>query len=295
MTREQIKLLLHNHFSEIYKDFDTPLFILPFHGELGHLIGSYIHFIYSLEHKKKVIACKMGQECLFPGCDYFYDWEEIELPNKTIEGDMTKSRSFEYYYLKKVVSLEEGIKKRYKVYKDYNFMLPFIDFERFHSLDPLPTFIPELRRPETYPIDIAIVPRYRLRGPHRNYDKWYEIVEKLHESGYKIGSIGVKEYSFSDLDVEYKSWEYCISDRDIEPAINFIRSAKLTIATTTGIGFLSVFLNKPTLIIKLSSASDYDIYNGKTGNSFLKILTDTSPDSVISEAKNIMERIHVPL
>ena len=58
-------------------DFEQPVLVLPFYGEFGHFIYSFIRQVQMINAPNKIVCCKPGDEYYFPSAHgFFYDWSD---------------------------------------------------------------------------------------------------------------------------------------------------------------------------------------------------------------------------
>lgn len=209
---------------------------LPFRGELGWYLMSYVRMIHGYDHPNKIVCIKRGHECLFPTAqNFFYDWSDIPDDHKAGVIPMDD---------------EEEIKDRIMLQFPHD-QISFvshttIDWGNRHSFTEH-SFIPESKSKFGFKVDVVITPRQRkidvLRNWHCSY--WQILVNALVAKGLVVGLCGTKETSCELENVQYKSYEYIDIDSDVE----LMNSAKLVVTQESGLQYLSFLCKRPTFCV----------------------------------------------
>lgn len=209
---------------------------LPWRGEFGWMIMSFVKKFHADPAPDKIICCKRGHECLFPtAIGFFHDWDDIP--------DSQKAGVYE-------VTDEEIIKQR--VIENFpNQLIEFVPLSEvgWHNKHDFAehTFIPESKRKLGLKTDIVITPRKRVIDEHRNWtqENWQLVVNGLNHHGITVGICGNAETSFNIANVVYKSYNYIDVDSDIE----MMNNAKLVVTQESGMQYLSFLCQRPTFCI----------------------------------------------
>jgi len=221
--------------------------VLPWRGELGHMLLTYVRWIHLIPGEK-VVCCRPGQEPLFPSAVRFvHDWEEV--PDEMRSPEFLKSRENREY-------LQTLRLRLLKEFPESQIREPF-DGSKPRRIRPSPAhaFIPKPMgsKPPVYP-EILVAPRFRKYVPGRNYAYWVTVMKAL--AGLKtrdggnlaIGIIGLKETStdLPELDDCWKAWNY--SD-GFGVTLHWMRRARLVLATDSGLAHLAVMARAPLKVI----------------------------------------------
>src|ERR1700733_6603942 len=209
---------------------------LPFHGEFGWMIQTFVKRVHGYNHSNKIVCTKPGHECLFPSAQHFYhDWKDVEDNTKAgilanIDEEITKLKIIEHYQTDDIHFLSASE----------------VSWEEKVSLSHH-TFIPKSIHNNNLNIDIVICPRNRQMDAFRNWkqENWQTVINILVKHNITIGVCGAKETSFQLENVKYKSYDYMDVDSDVEMMSN----CKLVVAQESGLAYLSYLCKRPTYII----------------------------------------------
>lgn len=209
---------------------------LPFRGEFGWYIQTFVKRIHGYNHNNKIVCTKRGHECLFPSAQqFYYDWQDVE--DKSKAGILTNTD-------------EEILKKKiieHMQTDDIYFLSPAeTGWEEKESLSNK-IFIPQSLHNLGLKADVVIAPRNRVIDAHRNWtqDRWQTVVDELKQQNITVGMCGTKNTSFPLENIVYKSYEHIDVDSDVE----LINNAKLVIVQESGLQYLSFLCQKPTFCI----------------------------------------------
>lgn len=213
---------------------ETAVF-LPWRGEFGTMIMHHVRRVHAYQADRKVVCCRKGDEALFPSAsDFHYDWEDLpdqQKKTRSLKGDNNRQ------YLE---NLEGQLFKRYPGCR--------VVFPEYRSeIDRSRNFRPEPRVRRGLSCDIAVAPRFRQHGEHRNYQHWPLVVQKLVERGHRVGLIGMRGTSIDcpGVSEDLKGWNYDSLDAHLE----LMQSARLVLATDSGLAHLAVLAGCPLKVI----------------------------------------------
>lgn len=142
--------------------------------------------------------------------------------------------------------------------------------------------------------DVVLGARYRIRptAPNglisgRNFTKWPQIVEALHQHGYSIAQIGLAESSIK-LESDIKSWE---QPNPSQVSFALLKRCRLFIGTDTGTTHLAAICGAPIICFRRNDKGE-DMLNtftramAKRNGSFFCFVNEAwdRPESVIREA-----------
>lgn len=217
-----------------------PSFFLPYQGEFGCYIATFVRVVHTWPDASKIVACPADHRCLFPTADAFlHDYSEL-LPDSKKRGGSRRPWVREQLDL-----MREDICLRYPEYRDCPFVYPFMKLNCYKTPEIIKAhFGPEIT-PVGLTVDVAITPRYRRHARSRNLPFWQEIVDGLGERGYTVGCVGEKQTSQQLKRVSLCSWDY----GGLEATIEVLSRAKLVLAQNTGTAHLSVFLRCPMIVM----------------------------------------------
>lgn len=209
---------------------------LPFRGEFGWYIQTFVKRVQGYNHPNKIVCTKLGHECLFPTAqNFYYDWQDVK--DGTKAGITTNE--------------DEDILKRkiIEIYgtDDITFLSPKqTSWEEKASLASC-VFIPQSLHNLGLKTDIVIAPRNRTMDPHRNWkqENWQLVVDELVGRNYTVGVCGARETSFPLEKISHCSYHHIDVDSDVE----MMNNAKLIICQESGLLYLSFLCCRPTFVI----------------------------------------------
>lgn len=223
--------------------------ILPFYGEYGWFLNSYIRLVHYYISSKKVVCCRRGEEAYFPSAtEFYYEWKDIfedsekcgfrntwpigPLFEETSEEKILATKLTARYPEHELLGFHYGIPPELVQY----FPVP-IKIQRQYNLHP----------------DVVICARRRYamgnfgdRGT-RNYEQWPRIIEPLLESGYQIGIIGKHDTSYNFPGIQIRSWEY---EDSVGAVFEMLSNARLFIGTDTGPTHLAALSQTPMILFR---------------------------------------------
>lgn len=209
---------------------------LPFRGEFGWYLCSYVLMINGDSHTDKIVCIKPGHECLFPTVtNFFYNWQDI--PDNHKAGVI-------------IMDDEDTIKEMVKLQfpnEEITFIShSIIDWNNRHTFYQH-SFVPKHKNNLNIGVDVVITPRFRRIDANRNWklDNWQLLINELTNAGYTVGVCGTKETSHQLQNVLHKSYDHIDIDSDIE----MISKAKLVITQETGLQYLSFMCKRPTFCV----------------------------------------------
>lgn len=209
---------------------------LPFHGEFGWYIRTFVKRVQGYNHSNKIVCTKKGHECLFPSSSkFYYDWKDI---TDDIKAGIINNKE------------EENIKDKIREFfatDDICFLSASeTSWEEKTSLaDNI--FIPKSVHNLGLKVDIVIAPRNRVVDAHRNWTKenWQLVVNGLVEKNITVGVCGTAATSFELDNISCKSYDHIDVDSDVE----MMNNAKLVITQESGLQYLSFLCQRPTFCI----------------------------------------------
>lgn len=209
---------------------------LPFRGEFGWYLMSFVKMIHGTNHPNKIVCIKRGHECLFPSATkFFYDW--VDIPDNHKAGVITME--------------DEGAIKQKIASQFPDDEIEFISHTEIgwhnkHSFAEH-VFIPQSKSNNGLKVDVVITPRNRTMDAGRNWgcQNWQKVVDRLVSSGITVGVCGARETSCDLQNVLYKSYDYVDVDSDVE----MMNNAKLVVTQESGMQYLSFLCQRPTWCI----------------------------------------------
>ena len=165
--------------------------------------------------------------------------------------------------------------------------MPFQKWNCYKDTEKVKTCFEQYYHKQGLRADVVITPRKRGYQLRKNYNGWREIIGYLKHSGMSVASIGAKETSFTDLEVDIKSWDYGY----IDPIIELIKNSKVVLATNTGLAHLAVFLQHPMLLIANSSGMICWMECQRNKDVFFKTIYPTDPQNVIKHLDEYLNLI----
>jgi hypothetical protein len=218
---------------------------LPFRGEFGWYIQTFVKRIHGYNHHNKIVCTKRGHECLFPSAQrFYYDWQDAD---DTIKAGILSNTD------------EDLLKKNiidYMQTEDIFFLSPSeTSWAEKESLANI-TFIPQSLHNLGLKTDVVIAPRNRMIDAHRNATQtsWQTLVNELVQQNISVGVCGAANSSFNLVNIKHKAYEHIDVDSDVE----LINNAKLIIVHESGMQYLSFLCERPTFCIDhyLGASSD---------------------------------------
>ena len=277
INQERLKKVLG---LEPYQTNNRYVCFLPFRGEFGWYLMTFVKRVQGYNHTNKIVCIKSGHEALFPtASNFFYDWKDC-LDNEKA-GIFTNQD-------------EELIKN-----KIINFMgtddIHFVSSSEtsWEEKDSLSnnTFIPKPCHNyiDNFVVDICLCPRKREVDAHRNWtkEKWQTVVNILNANNITTAICGTKDTSFNLENVKYKSYDYIDVDTDIKLMLN----SKLVIVQESGLQYLSFLCERPTFCID-HYHKDYGADLHRNKNVAFKALTNVweNPNQLVVEIKHFLEK-----
>jgi hypothetical protein len=180
-----------------------PCVILPFLGEFGWFVHSFIRQVALLRSPEKIVCCRPGEELYFPSANGFlYDWED---PFKDAQrcgyrNEWPVNPSFRP--TAEEVQLIQRIGSNFPRHQIIHFGAPLSSAVAGTTY---PSFeIPPRSSPAP---DVVVSCRKREWDAYRNFDQWPRLLNSMASAGCTLGVVGQKETTY---DFEYfvnRSWE----------------------------------------------------------------------------------------
>lgn len=206
---------------------------LPFRGEFGWYIMSFVKKIHGDSRSNKIVCIKAGHECLFPSAtNFYYDWKDIPDNHKAGVIAMNDEET-----------IKENIISRFPNNEIEFVSHTEIGWHNKHSFAQH-TFIPQSKNKFGLNVDVVITPRNRDMDRGRNWgcQNWQIVVDKLVANGITVGVCGARETTCQLENVLHKSYDYIDVDSDVE----MMNNAKLVITQESGMQYLSFLCQRPT-------------------------------------------------
>ena len=211
---------------------------LPFIGEFGWYIFTFVKRIHGDPATNKIVCCKRGHECLFPtATDFFYDWQDIQ--------DSQKAGIYEDFSHE--TELKQRIQSHFNLPSDVEWSSP--SSNGWHDKHDYANniFIPKSLMPHDLKADVVITPRHRGMDEHRNWtaENWQYVVNELNKRNISVATCGAKDSSYILEGVKHNAYDYIDVDSDVE----LMNNAKLVITQESGMQYLSFLCQRPTMCI----------------------------------------------
>ncbi|MHC4698488.1 MAG: hypothetical protein ACYTFA_17280 [Planctomycetota bacterium] len=233
-------------------DAETFRIVLPYRGEFGHKIMWHASFINALP-KPKIVFCEMGEECLYPDVTHY---EIVKSPDEFSRLEWTEydndfiQRCRHHSIFSRWVSNVGGAM----------FCVPNIpgrsDTVRVEWVEPLPKhpenqdglkpFVPEPYFRQNITCDVVVCPRKRSHPDQlcKNWPNWPRLVDAL-TPRYTVFAGGAPDSSDPEVNCP-RAWDY---DRFLDATVEAMLSAKVVVATDSGLAHLAVLCGRPLLLI----------------------------------------------
>lgn len=246
-------------------------FFLPWQGEFGWFICTFIRSIHTWNADFKVIACHAGQKCLFPTAnEFFHDFSDL-VPDRRRSGVMA-TKWVEY----RLRELEERIRTEHPRFRDHKFVLPFMKNNCFTA--PRETvrarFTPGIVL-RNLNADVAVTPRQRAYYPNRNLPFWQAIVDSLRAQGLTVAALGRKDASLNLRGVVGNSWDY----DDVDACVELMQNARVVLSQNTGLAHFAVFLKAPMIMMRTGNGMICWMNQQRDADTFFQII---EPDPKIA-------------
>ena len=243
------KSMIHYHSELTGHTFTKEVVILPFYGEYGYYLTSFVRSVQRLRSPRKVVCIRRGEEVLFPTASaFFYDWRDF-IP------DSQKCGFRDSWPITPRPPLREEdrelINELEKTFPHHELLIidtPLSSKEVIDITIPIDRMMEPQRR-----VEIVIAARRRHangtfgdRGL-RNFHRWSEIVEPLGEAGYSFGQIGLSETSYQLPLITTRSWD---APSPTQEAIAMLQHAFLFIGTDTGPSHLAAIVGTPAICFR---------------------------------------------
>lgn len=199
---------------------------LPYRAEFGFIVmvhAPQVHYAIN-EHDEQIqwVCCEQGNEALYPKAMYYFVERRVDCERREfLERDLMASIKMEFPDSSHCEFIEPDMKA------------------------PRSYFVPEPTVRYKIASDIVVCPRKREYGSDKNWPHWSELTEKLKED-YQIGAVGAPDSSEINIEAHIKAWEY---PRFLDATIELMLSAKLVIATDSGLAHLANMCGVPLLLI----------------------------------------------
>lgn len=228
---------------------DKPVVILPFYGEFGWFLLSYVRMVHYFEASQKIVCCHRGDESYFPSATaFYYDWKDL-FDDSARQGFRNE---WPIAAPRRVFAAEQELKdKLTQLYADHD----LVRFDYPIPLHLLKYFPMPVLDPQTSidtQVDIVVCARRRLTptrpsDQERNYPHWLEILQPLVDQGYSVGMIGKRETSFSFDQITTAAWEF---PHSTDAMISMLQNSRLYIGTDTGPTHLATLLRRPQIVFR---------------------------------------------
>lgn len=221
---------------------------LPFRGEFGWYIQTFVKRVHGYNHSNKIVCTKQGHECLFPtATSFFYEWKDIPDNQKAgVLADISdipeiQTRVLEYFKLSR-----DEVTFLYSTESAWEEKLSLADI----------SFIPNPKNLFGLNVDIVITPRNRQIDSQRNWtrENWQYLIDKLVTRGFTVGVCGARDSSFQLHNIKHYSYDYLDVNSDVELMLN----AKAIVTQESGLLYLAFLCEKPIFVI--------DYYMGNMGS-----------------------------
>ena len=256
-----------------YKPQNKYVCFLPFRGEFGWYIMTYVKRFHAFNHENKIACIKRGHECLFPSASHFYyNWTDLRDNQKAGIIQMQDEEA-----------LKSAVKKRFGT-DDIFFSSPTdAGWDEKISLSGH-TFEPKHKNNFGLQTDVVITPRFRLIDANRNFPKeyWQYIIDGLVAKGVKVGVTGCREATFSLKRATHYAYQYTDVDSDVE----MMNKAKMIITQESGLFYLAMLCKRPIIMIGWYGHAEGSNYHRDLTIPFLN--TSCDKDEVIKETLNFL-------
>lgn len=219
---------------------DATLF-LPHYGEFGWRILTSVRYIHQHLAAKKIVCCRHGDECLYPGAaHFFYDWE-----NPIPDDRRSKHASANQQDLIEASAADRRI-------IDVHFRMGAVPSFTVQS-DPaalLSIRPPISARPALARVDVAMGARWRVAGKSRNWpaEHWGRLCVGLRAAGISYGFVGLPTGELEDVQRTAIATASAHPDGPTAGAVDLLSHARLYAGTDTGTTHLAALVGLPIVL-----------------------------------------------
>jgi hypothetical protein len=208
------------------------MIILPFRGEFGIKLIYHVPAVHALEAESKVVCCEEGEEALYPSATRI-----ITCPRNDDAERRDSSRS------------DSAFMEAFRGY------LEAMGLDRGRMVEAMAMggargyFRPEphVEQDVVGPIDVVVCPRMREYGREKNWPHWRLLAGRLAARGLRVFAVGSPDASDRSVEgVVPCSWH---RGRFLDATIQAMRSARLVVATDSGLSHLAVWCGAPLVLI----------------------------------------------
>jgi len=224
------------------------LVILPFYGEFGHFVNSFLRQVHYLVAPSKVVCCRNGEEVYFPSATgFFYDWTDQFQPNQKVGFRDCWPPAAVFSPTHEELGLLARLRHLFPDYR-LTFVAQPLRNQQVKTM-PVPITYTSAAFPE---VDVAVCCRHREWDAHRNFDRWQFVLEPLAIQGFRIGVVGEAETSVDFDFVTFRSWAH---DCPAHGVVHALSIPRLYIGTDTGPSHLAALISRALLLFRNEACS----------------------------------------
>lgn len=221
------------------------MLVMPFFGEFGWLILKHIRHVHKIKAARKIVCCQKGQEVLYPSAtEFFTNWIDPVRDN-------TRCSTGLHWMDRRFLSTVNKIKESYPGVEimDLNYDCPW------HTSDSVKPVL----RPQSYfsGIDVTCGVRRREFGADANWAHWPSVVAALRSLGLRVGLVGAKETSQSEIMCDAASWQH--PDGETAGSVDLLQKCKLYVGSDTGVSHLAAMIDTPMVMFYFASRGRPDL------------------------------------
>lgn len=218
-----------------------PCLFLPFVGEFGHMIMTHVRLVHWHKASRKVVCCRVGEECLYPSADEFVtDWEDPTPDLKRI-GTMRERQPDWSHLIERYPGLHV---------LQSGGLTPEQELWPINAAERVP-FAPYRRGLKA---DVVLGVRVRQFCPERNWRHWQRLADEIRRAGYSVAVIGVRPTTLDLVGQVHHSADY-----DTSAAVELLEGCQLYVGTDSGSSHLAAAVGAPMLVFREEAGGSRDL------------------------------------
>jgi hypothetical protein len=231
---------------------DEPIVVLPYYGEFGHFVNSFIRQVHYLYAPAKIVCCRPGEEVYFPSATgFYYDWNDPFYSDKKVGFRDGWPPATSFPLTPEEVSLLGRLRLQFREHRITALTQPLT------TAQVVSMHVPITIRSVAIPrFDLVVCCRRRSWEAYRNFDRWPEVLAPLSARGFTVAIVGEPDTSYDFDFVQFRSWTHA---PNAEAVVEALSNARLYIGTDTGPSHLAALVS-PALLLFRNEACPHQNY-----------------------------------
>lgn len=236
-----------------------PVVVLPFYGEFGFYLMSYVRLINYIVAPSIIVCCARGEESLFPRASgFYYDWAPL-FPDAVRCGLRDRWEFGEHEITEEELLLASRLKVSYPE-------MEIIELKEYLPFELVKDFPVDIQTPsvqQNFPlVDLVIAPRRRITTSDylddgvRNFSHWSYVAQKFISLGLSFAEIGKRESSLGLTEAVVRTWEEAVP---LESAIYLMRNAQWYLGTDSGVSHLAALIGVRSIVFRNDGDGSRDL------------------------------------